>query len=84
MRPLIEPPLDRSFPSGHTASSAATAASLLLTGSSLRAPALLLALLIAASRLYLGVHYLTDILGGAAAGIASAFAGRRLMKKLFP
>lgn len=83
VRPLIEPPLDRSFPSGHTASSAA-AASLLLTGSSLRAPALLLALLIAASRLYLGVHYLTDVLGGAAAGIASAFAGRRLMKKLFP
>lgn len=84
VRPLIEPPQDRSFPSGHTASSAAAAASLFLSGSSFRVPALLLALLIAASRLYLGVHYLTDILGGAAAGIASAFAGRRLMKKLFP
>lgn len=84
VRPLIEPPQDRSFPSGHTASSAAAAASLFLSGSSFRVPALLLALLIAASRLYLGVHYLTDVLGGAAAGIASAFAGRRLMKKLFP
>lgn len=83
VRPLIEPPQDRSFPSGHTASAAA-AASLFLSGSSFRVPALLLALLIAASRLYLGVHYLTDVLGGAAAGIASAFAGRRLMKKLFP
>lgn len=82
VRPLIAPPQDRSFPSGHTASSVAAAASLCLSRCPLWKGALPLALLIAWSRLYVCVHFATDILGGAAAGLLSARAGQVLMKKI--
>ena len=80
VRPLIEPPKDRSFPSGHTASSIAAAASLFLSGSPLWMGALPLALLITWSRLYVCVHFVTDILGGIGAGLFSALAGNWLVR----
>ena len=56
---------DYSFPSGHTAASFASAAALYFAGEKkLWKPALVLACLIAVSRLYLYVHYPTDILAG--------------------
>lgn len=82
VRPLIAPPQDRSFPSGHTASSVAAAASLYLSRCPLWKGALPLALLIAWSRMYVCVHFVTDILGGAAAGLLSARAGQLLMRFL--
>ena len=80
VRPLITPPKDRSFPSGHTASSIAAAASLCLSGSPLWMGALPIALLITWSRLYLCVHFVTDIIGGIAAGILSALGGNCLIR----
>jgi len=65
---LIEPPLDASFPSGHTAVSFAAVAALKTAGSPLWKPAAVLATLIALSRLYLYVHWPTDILGGVVVG----------------
>lgn len=75
---LIPRPDDFSFPSGHTAAAFAAVTALAGTGEKkLWKPALLLAVLIACSRMYLYVHYPTDILGGIAVGIVSGYAGAR-------
>lgn len=72
---LIARPDDFSFPSGHTAASFAAAAALFFAGErKLGMPALVLAACIAFSRLYLYVHYPTDILGGIAVGIFAGYA----------
>lgn len=63
--PLIAEPLDYSFPSGHTTAAFACAMVLyrMLPGK-YGAAAMALAALIAYSRLYLGVHYPSDVIGG--------------------
>lgn len=74
LRVLIEPPDDFSFPSGHTAVSFAAAASVFFSGYKIAAVVLFIfASLVGCSRLYLGVHYLTDVLAGAAIGILVAY-----------
>lgn len=80
--PLIEKQPDDSFPSGHTASSFA-AASILFRRLPRRfgVPALLLAALIAFSRLYLGVHYLSDILCGLASGVVISYAAEAAVEE---
>lgn len=67
---LIKQPKDYSFPSGHTASSFATAGLLYrYLPKAAGIPALLLADLIGVSRLYVGVHYPTDVLVGMLCGL---------------
>ena len=67
---LVRSPGDYSFPSGHTASSFAAAWVLYRRlPKRFGIPALVLASLIGVSRLYLGVHYPTDVLFGAVSGI---------------
>lgn len=75
---LIERPLDYSFPSGHTAVSFAAASSLYFGRKKLWIPAAILAGLIAFSRLYLYVHYPTDVLAGALIGIMIGWIGSAL------
>lgn len=76
---LVPRPLDYSFPSGHTAASFASVTALFLAGEKkLWKPALILAMLIAFSRMYLYVHYPTDILGGIAVGVLSGYVGSKL------
>lgn len=78
---LIPKPNDFSFPSGHTAASFAAVAALYLAGEKkLWKPALVLAVLIAFSRMYLYVHYPSDILGGIVVGIVSGYAGSLVVK----
>ena len=80
VRLLIPGPGDFSFPSGHTAASFASVAALYFAGErKLWKPALLLAVMIAFSRLYLYVHYPTDILGGVAVGVIAGYTGCRIV-----
>nr|WP_325298781.1 phosphatase PAP2 family protein [uncultured Dysosmobacter sp.] len=77
---LSAPPGDASFPSGHTAASFAAVFALKTAGSPLWKPALALAAVIAFSRMYLYVHWPSDILGGALLGAAVGWAGAKLVK----
>lgn len=71
--PLITPPVDFSFPSGHTSSSFAVAFVLFaLLPRRWGVGALVTAALISLSRLYLGVHYPTDVLTGVLIGYGVA------------
>ncbi len=75
---LVSPPGDASFPSGHTAAAFAVVFALKTAGSSLWRPALVLAAVTAFSRLYLYVHWPTDVLGGILLGAAVGWAGAKL------
>ena len=73
---------DYSFPSGHTAASFASVTALYLAGEKkLWKFALVLACLIAISRLYPYVHYPTDVLGGILFGVISGYLGYRKVLK---
>lgn len=83
---LITNPTDYSFPSGHTLSSVIGAAILTKANRKFGLAAIPLAVLIAFSRLYLYVHYPTDVLAAAILGVVIALAifalGRRIQAKL--
>ncbi len=75
---LVHPPGDASFPSGHTAASFAAVFALRASGSCLWIPACVLASAIAFSRLYLYVHWPTDILGGILLGACVGWAAGKV------
>lgn len=70
---LISRPITYSFPSGHTASSFAVATVFIKTYNSASLEIVLLANLIAFSRVYLGVHYPSDVIGGGVIGAICGF-----------
>lgn len=72
---LIPPESDFSFPSGHTSTSFECAFVLFAYHKKAGTAALVLAATIAFSRLYLMVHYPTDILAGVAIGAVVAVIG---------
>ena len=73
---------DFSFPSGHTIASIEAAVVILLNSKKLGIPAMILACLIAFSRLYLYVHYPTDVIASIFLGTAFAFVGNWLAQKV--
>lgn len=75
---LIPHPTDFSFPSGHTAASFAAVSALYFSRRKLWIPALALAVLIAFSRLYLYVHYPSDVIAGILLGSIFGFIGYKL------
>jgi membrane-associated phospholipid phosphatase len=90
--PVIgEVPLDASYPSAHTAQIAAFVVALCwslkseklgFTYYSFTGTALLLASLVALSRIYLQVHYPTDVLGGALLGLFWVLGLLNLLHKI--
>lgn len=78
---LIEALSDKSFPSGHTLASFESAVVLLINDKRLGIPAIVLASLIAFSRLYLYVHYPTDVLASIILGTAFAFLAKYIVEK---
>lgn len=78
---LIKKPMGSSFPSGHTGSSFAAAWGIFHFRKKEGILALILACLIGFSRMYLSVHYPTDVLAGIVVGILSSIEARTLVKK---
>lgn len=79
---LIGPSADPSFPSDHATATFAIAAAFLLHG--MRRMGLWFlaaAVLVAISRVYVGTHYVGDVLGGAATGIAAAVLVRTFYRE---
>ena len=79
---LIENPDDFSFPSGHTLASFISAIVIFCFFKKLGIPALILAAFMAFTRLYLYVHFPTDILGGIVLACAIAISFSILVPKL--
>ena len=73
---------DFSFPSGHTIASFEAAVVILLNNKKLGIAAMILAVLIAFSRLYLYVHYPTDVIFSVLLGTIFAFIGNYLAPKV--
>ena len=77
----ITKPKDHSFPSGHSASSfCAFAVTLVCCPPFIWIPSLLMAATIAFSRIYLRVHYLSDVIGGVVLGLIDGVAISLLMR----
>lgn len=81
-RLLIKEPFDSSFPSGHSSASMAAAVSIFIYNKKMGIPAIIVALLIAFSRLYLFVHFPTDVLTGLVLGILYAVGSAAVVKFL--
>ncbi|BAF60153.1 MAG: phosphatase PAP2 family protein [Pelotomaculum sp.] len=69
---LVPPPHSFSFPSGHAANAFASGLVLARKIPALALPALSLAVVMSFSRVYVGVHYPLDVVGGALLGAACA------------
>ena len=81
-KPLVSVPSSGSFPSGHATIAFACATVIAWASPKLAVPAFLLAAAIAFSRVYAGVHWPLDVVGGAVLGVLLATALLRLGEAL--
>lgn len=73
-----------SFPSGHTSSAFAACAAMFFLNRKIGIPAMVFAALMGFSRIYVEVHYCTDVIGGAIVGIIYAAIGVGLALLVYP
>mgnify|MGYP001589602299 CR=1 FL=1 len=81
LQPLVEHSADASFPSGHAAFFFALAAVIYAHDKKMGIAFFLLSAVISASRVMAGIHWPSDVLGGAVIGIGSAFLVKRLLNR---
>ena len=80
---LVDKLHDYSFPSGHTLASFEASVSIFLYNKKFGIAAIVLAVLIAFSRLYLYVHYPTDVLTSVILGTAFTIISFIIVKKIY-
>jgi|SRR3989344_2561588 len=80
--PLADPTDNASFPSRHTTIISTIAFGYALYKSKLTSFMLLFLVWIGLSRVYIGVHYPIDILGGAGVGLISLFTAKKFLKSI--
>lgn len=78
----IEKPTSYSFPSGHTASCFAAAGALMFTHKKIGIPLIFFAVIMGLSRMYLFVHFPTDVIAGAALGLLMAWVTVLIFREL--
>lgn len=78
---LIPQTADSTFPSGHTMRAFSLSQPVLIHKKVLGITATILAILVAVSRVYLGLHYWTDVIAGAVISIAAAYGVHYAIKK---
>ena len=80
---ITKRPSDNSFPSGHTGCMFAVASVLFyMMPKKVGIPAMIVASLVGISRLYVGVHYPTDIIGGFIVGMFTGFIAKLIVEKV--
>ena len=81
---LTHLPSDWSFPSGHAGAGFAVAwAMFLVMPRKWGVPAVIVAALVALSRVYVGVHYPTDVIAGTVLGMIAAYIAKAAAQKMF-
>lgn len=80
---ILIPPHDWSFPSGHSAVSFAFAVAIFCHNKKWGTVALICAVLISFSRIYLCVHWFSDVLGGMILGTACALLANLIVKSIY-
>lgn len=78
---IVKIPFDSSFPSGHTLNGITAAVTLMFIDKRMGIPAIVLAVLIAFSRMYNFMHFPTDVMAGAVLGVVSAVFVNFLFKR---
>jgi undecaprenyl-diphosphatase len=79
---IIDAPTDFSFPSGHTSASFAAASAIFFQNKKYGAVAIVLSCIIAFSRLYLYVHFPSDVIGGCVIGWICGFGSYLTLKHI--
>ncbi|MBE6746081.1 MAG: phosphatase PAP2 family protein [Ruminococcaceae bacterium] len=80
---IVHKPSSWSFPSGHSSSAFAACVAVFWYNKKIGTPAVIYAALMAFSRVYVHVHYCTDVIGGSLVGILYAIAGVFIAKALY-
>ena len=81
---LVHAPSSFSFPSGHTSSAFAAAFAILIYNRKIGIPMTFFAALMGFSRIYVEVHYCTDVIAGAVVALIYALIAAGIVKLIFP
>lgn len=81
---LVHAPSSYSFPSGHTSSAFAAAFAILIYNRKIGIPMTFFAALMGFSRIYVEVHYCTDVIAGAFVALVYALIAAGIVKLIYP
>lgn len=81
---LVHKPSSYSFPSGHTSSAFAAAIAVLCYNRKIGIPTTVFAAFMGFSRIYVEVHYCTDVIAGVIVGVVYALLAALIVKLVYP